>query len=148
MSDFTALSSLFLFLSVIVAVPLMFVLRVLYTYFIASFQKKKKLQQAKDAGHVVEAWCVKRKDPRGTPEPTDRYFATYSFEYKGKEYKRHFKFLNAPPMQLTMYFVKKPSKAEPESSFIGMEAGLLPFYLCGVIVSFILMVVFFKGRLF
>lgn len=134
--------------SIIGAILLMLPVKGIYTYCVASFQRKKKLQQAKDAGHVVEAWCTNRRNPRGIPEPTDRYFATYSYKFEGKEYKRRFKYLSEPPTRLTMYFVKKPSKAEPENSFIGMEAGLFPFYISSVIILFVLMLVVFGGKIF
>lgn len=136
MSDALGMVALYLFLSFFIAIPLMFILRVLYKYFIGMFQRKKKLQQAKEKGHVVDAWCIKRREPKGIPEPTDKYFATYSFEFNGKEYKRRFVFSSSPPTQMRLYFFKKPSMAEPENSFIGMEAGLFPFYICGVVLSF------------
>lgn len=141
MSDFTAMAIFYVVLAMIAAIPLMFIVRVLYTYFIAMFQKKKKLRIAKEQGHVVNAWCTNRREPVGTPEPTDRYFATYTFEYNGKTYKRHFKFLSSPPSEMTLYFYKKPSKAEPEYSFIGMETSLLPFYVCSFVIALIAIVV-------
>lgn len=146
--DFLIPSGVLIVLSIIGAILLMLPVRGIYTYCVASFQRKKKLQQAKDAGHVVEAWRTNRRNPRGTPESTDRYFATYSYKFEGKEYKRHFKYLSEPPTRLTMYFVKKPSKAEPENSFIGMEAGLLPFYVSSVIILFVSMLIVFGGKIF
>lgn len=137
MTDSQAIFSSCVFLALVSGLPLAPFLSLLYTYFVASFQKKKKLQQAINAGHIVEAYLEKRYAPRGTPESTDRYFATYSFDWKGKKYQRRFKYLNEPPAQLTMYFVKNPKKAEPQNSFIGMETGLLPFFIVGVVVAFV-----------
>ncbi len=141
-NDFLDRIIIYLIISAFSGLPLMFVIRVCYKYFVGMFQKKKKLQYAKDLGHVVEAHCVKRREPTGIAEPTDKYYATYSFEFKGKEYKRRFTFSSSPPTQMILYFYKKPSKAEPENSFIGVETGLLPFYVFGFIGVFILLMIF------
>ena len=142
MNDFLDVIIIYLIIAFFVSVPLMFVFRVCYKYFIGMFSNKKKLQKAKEKGHVVKADCIKRREPVGTPESTDKYFATYSFEFKGKVYKRRFAFLNSPPSEMTLYFYKKPSKAEPESTFIGMETGLLPFYIFSFVVAFVLLMFF------
>jgi hypothetical protein len=142
MNDFLDKIVVYLIIAFFAGIPLMFVFRVSYKYFIGMFQRKKKLQYAKDSGNVVEAYCVKRTEPTGIPESTDKYYATYSFEFNGKEYKRRFVFSNSPPTQMTLYFYKKPSKAEPENSFIGVESGLFPFYIFGFIGVFMLLIIF------
>ena len=80
MNDFLDKIVVYLIIAFFAGIPLMFVFRVSYKYFIGMFQRKKKLQYAKDSGNVVEAYCVKRTEPTGIPESTDKYYATYSFE--------------------------------------------------------------------
>lgn len=76
-------------------------------------------------GNVVEVYCLKRREPTGIPEPTNKYYAAY---------------------QLMLYFCKKASKAEPVNSFIGVETGLLPCYVFGFIGVFILLMILGYNR--
>lgn len=142
MNDFLDEIVVCLIISFFASFFLMFVFRIFYKYFVGMFMKKKKLQKAKELGHIVKANCIKRREPVGIPEPTDKYFAIYSFEFNGKVYKRRFTFLNSPSSEMTLYFYKKPSKAEPESTFIGVETGLFPFYIFSFVFVFVLLMFF------
>ncbi len=100
-------------------------------------KQKKMLERAIRQGHVVTATLSshRRTSPPAAGESfTQRDIAVYAYQYRGKTYRYRVLGMESPPEKLSLYFVRNPARAFPQSDF---AAGSFRYWLF-FLVSFAL----------
>ena len=99
-------------------------------------KKNKKIEKAKRLGHIVKGKRIKQWDDSTAGSVDFWYYATYTYEVDGKEYK--YKFMNkiAPPFEVTLYYINSPRKVFTEYEYKVFSLDIL-FYIIPIAVAII-----------
>ena len=107
-------------------------------------KRNKKVERAKELGHVVKAHKIKdlygerREHPNLNSE-------IYEYEVNGKEYRYYFSEYAVAPQFLELYWISRPKNVFPylprKRMWTSYLATLLPFVVGGLIIAY------FRGML-
>lgn len=102
--------------------------------FFVPFIRKSLREKAGRKGHVVQATLQKSHNLRNHdtgfgPMPTMRDMGTYSYQVNGRNYTYRHISANRLPDTITLYYIKKPSKATVSNDLGNWESPWLKFYL-------------------
>ena len=117
----------------IFATPIMVYLRIV---FYVPFIREKLLQKAKADGHIIEAKLQKTYDDRDKDGNwTGATVGVYVYEYKGKKRKTRRSSHWGLSDTATLYYIKNPKKAMPESQLGVCEQPWIKMYFltCAVL---------------
>lgn len=115
--------------------------------------RRRLLERVVQQDHIVQAYLDHYNGEHiehGTlgRVMSNYYNAVYNYEYKGRRYRYRYTTTGAIPSELTLYFLKRPSKA-----CLSDELGLResPWLRCYLVISLLLTLVIFgtliiKGR--
>lgn len=102
------------FLIIIIATILLFcAVHFVYKHLIAPKIREKKVEKAKQLGHVVEATLFKTVKKEGKDHNTE-YKIVYKYKYKKRTYRYRFYGTATQPERITLYFKRFPSFAVSE----------------------------------
>ena len=91
------------------------VVRLLY----APFVRERKVQEAKEKGHVLTAYGMKQttileETKDGSLRSSGQRYVEYEYEYNGKKYRYMGKTASDYPNKITLYFDDDPKYADTE----------------------------------
>ena len=107
-------------------------------------KRNKKVERAKELGHVVKAHKVKDFYGERREHP-NLNSAIYEYEVNGKEYRYYFSEYAVAPQFLELYWISRPKNVFPylprKRMWTSYLAALLPFVVVGLIIAY------FRGML-
>ena len=115
--------------------PLLTPIIVLFrTLFIVPVKRKKLVKEAEDKGHYVDAKLAKAYDDRqhnddGTYTFSNCEVGIYKYEYKNKTITYRGDFVDYPPQEIRLYYLKNPKKATDANSLGLREVPWLKIFL-------------------
>lgn len=117
-------------------------IRLLYSPFV----REKKVQEAKEKGHVITANFVRadsilQETKGGGLISSGHRYVEYEYEYGGKKYKYIGKTASDYPDTITLYFDKKPKHAASEHEYSPDVHDWKKVYLCATVIMVILLTV-------
>lgn len=120
----------------LVVTPIFCILRKI---FFVPFIRKNLRKKAEQEGHVVKAFLQKSHNIKNHelgfgPMATMRDMGTYTYQVNGKNYTYRHISSNTLPDSITLYYIKKPSKATVSNDLGNWESPWLKFFL---IISFL-----------
>ena len=132
-------------ISIILGVPLAFLLKRLYDIFIIPFRRKKLLQKAFKKNRCVKAYLVDYHDDRfgDTDHHTVRIHAFYNYTVDGRTYSYRCWYNNSPEYEITLYYQHNPRKAFEADHFGRLEGFGKMVLLYMISVAIILIIQFF-----
>ncbi len=107
-------------------------------------KRNKKVERAKELGHVVKAHKIKDLYGERREHP-NLNSAIYEYEVNGKEYRYYFSEYAVAPQFLELYWISRPKNVFPylprKRMWTSYLATLLPFVVGGLIIAY------FRGML-
>ena len=102
-------------------------------------KRNKKVERAKELGHVVKAHKIKDLYGERREHP-NLNSAIYEYEVNGKEYRYYFSEYAVAPQFLELYWISRPKNVFPylprKRMWTSYLATLLPFVVGGLIIAY------------
>ena len=105
-------------------------------------KRDRRLEKAKQMGHVVQAKRTKAWDDDITGYSVDSWFhAAYSYEVNGRTYEYRYMGKKVPPLLINLYYIDNPARAftgeEKKERALSILLLLFPIVV-GVVVFYLL----------
>ena len=139
-----------LILAFLFAFPASAVANYLRIVFYLPFVRRKKLDEAIEQGHVVQAKLMKHPErllaSGSEVSYSGSWEAHYQYSYQGKEYRYKGVFTSYPPEEITLYFETNPARACTGNAFGIRESRWKKFYGWMVVICFIALLIYEVGQ--
>lgn len=120
-------------MGMVVAIPITPVFSILRKIFYVPFIRRRLLKRATEQGHVVQARLMRAHDEyieneRVGRTPSHFQEGIYCYEYDGRSYRYRYSTSGTMPLELTLYFQKRPRRACLPSELGVRESNWLLHY--------------------